>query len=64
MKASYTVEGTIVRGWDLQGRNMDILWVIGCETVRVIRVRDDLHAIRRPHVQRYDSVVQWGDSKP
>jgi hypothetical protein len=36
MKGRYAVEGGIVRGWNLQCRNMDVLWVVGGESVRVL----------------------------
>lgn len=45
MKGSYAVKCSFIRGWNLQSRNMDVLWVIGGETVRVLNVDDDLHAI-------------------
>ena len=46
MKARYTVEGGIVRGWNLQSGNMDVLWITGRETVRMVNIGDNLHAIR------------------
>lgn len=63
MKTRYGFASGIVRGWDLQSGNMDMLWVIGCKAIRMVKVRDDLHAIwgRRlrvlRYVQRKDDVV-------
>ena len=70
MKTCYAFEGGIVRGWDQQRGNMDMLWAIGCKAVRMVSVSDDLHVIwgRRLHVlkyvQRKDGVVQRGDGEP
>jgi hypothetical protein len=70
MKTRYRFAGSIVRGWDLQSGNVDVLWAIGFKAVRMVNVRDDLHAIwgRRLHVQRYVQwkydVVQRGDGEP
>ena len=63
MKTRYRFEGGIIRGRDLQSGNMDILWAIGCKAVRMVKVRDDLHAIWGGrlgvlrYVQRQDDVV-------
>lgn len=66
VEARYAFEGGIIRGWDLQSRNMDVLWVVRRKTVRVLNIGDDLHAIwgRGLYIQRQNDVVQGGDGEP
>jgi hypothetical protein len=66
MKGRYAIQGSIVRGWNLHSRNMDVLRIIGEEAVRMFNIIDDLHLIwgRGVHIQRKNDVVQRGDSEP